>query len=63
MAKEIWFWQKKFESIDNAPKSERPKSASCEKIVSKVNEIVERDYYKVRDKHECLASHYQFITF
>ena len=40
-------WKKKFdsrlESIENAPKSGRPKSASWDKIVSEVKEIVQRD--------------------
>ena len=38
-------WKKKFESgvesIKNAPKSGRPKSASCKEIVSKIKEIIE----------------------
>ena len=47
-------WTKKFnsglESDQNAPKSGRPKSASCDKIVSKVKQIVERDdSYTVHD--------------
>ena len=47
-------WKKKFdsvlESIENAPKSGRPKSASCDENVSKVKEISERDArYTVRD--------------
>ena len=40
-------WKKKFDSelasIENARKSGRPKSASCDENVSKVKEIVERD--------------------
>ena len=40
-------WKKKFESgvesIKNAPKSGRPKSASLKEIVSKVKEIIEGD--------------------
>ena len=40
-------WKKKFEygveSIKNAPKSSRPKSASCKEIVSKIKEIIEPD--------------------
>ena len=31
------------ESIENAPKSGRPKAAYCDENVSKVKEIVERD--------------------
>ena len=30
MEKEIWFW---FESMENASKSGRPKSASCDEIL------------------------------
>ena len=46
--------QKKFnsglESIENAPKSGRQKSASCDEIVSKVKEIVKRyARFPVRD--------------
>ena len=38
------------ELIENAPKLERPKSASCDEIVSNVKEIVERDTrYTIRD--------------
>ena len=46
-----WFVDgKKKTSIKNAPKAGRPKSASCEDIVSKVKEIVERDArYTVHD--------------
>ena len=40
-------WKKKFESgvesIKNAPKSGRPKSASRKEIVSKIKEIIEGD--------------------
>ena len=40
-------WKKKFdsglESIKNAPKLGRLKSSSCDKTVSKVKRIVERD--------------------
>ena len=40
-------WKKKFESceesIKNAPKSGRPKSASPKEIVSKIKEIIEGD--------------------
>ena len=40
-------WKKKFESgvesIKNAPKSGRQKSASCKEIVSKIKEIIEGD--------------------
>ena len=40
-------WKKKFESgvesIKNAPKSGRPKSAFCKEIVSKIKEIIEGD--------------------
>ena len=47
-------WKKKFESgvesIKNAPKSGRPKSASRKEIVSKIKEIIERDArFTVRD--------------
>ena len=47
-------WKKKFESgvesIKNAPKSGRPKSASREEIVSKIKEIIEGDArFTVRD--------------
>ena len=47
-------WKKKFdswlESIENAAKPGRPKSASYDKIVSKAKEIVERDArYTVSD--------------
>ena len=47
-------WKKKFESgvesIKNAPKSGRPKSASCKEIVSKIKEIIEGDArFTVRD--------------
>ena len=42
-----WWWKKKFESgvesIKNAPKSGRPKSASRIEIVSKIKEIIEGD--------------------
>ena len=42
----VWRWKKKFESgvesIKNAPKSGRPKSASRKEIVSKIKEIIER---------------------
>ena len=38
-------WKKKFDSgletNENAPESEKPKSASCDEIVSEVKEIVE----------------------
>ena len=48
-------WKKKFdsefESIENAPKSRRPKFASRDEIVSKVKETVVRDArYTVCDK-------------
>ena len=40
-------WKKKsesgVESIKNAPKSGRPKSASRKEIISKIKEIIERD--------------------
>ena len=40
-------WKKKsksgVESIKNAPKSGRPKSASCKEIVAKIKEIIEGD--------------------
>ena len=47
-------WKKKFESgvesIKNAPKSGRPKSASRKEIVSKIKEIIEEDArFTVRD--------------
>ena len=47
-------WTKKFESgvesIKNAPKSGRPKSASLKEIVSKIKEIIEGDgRFSVRD--------------
>ena len=47
-------WKLKFDSgletIENEPKSGRPKCASCDEIVSKVKEIIERDArYTVRD--------------
>ena len=47
-------WKKKFESgvesIKNAPKSGRPKSAFRKEIVSKIKEIIERDArFTVRD--------------
>ena len=39
----VWQWKKKFESgvesIKNAPKSGRPKSASLKEIVSKIKEM------------------------
>ena len=36
--------------IKNAPKSDRPKSASCKEIVSKIKEIIEGDaIFTVRD--------------
>ena len=49
-------WKKKFdsglESIENAYKSGRQKSAFCDEILSKIKEIVERDArYTVRDVH------------
>ena len=48
-------WKKKLDSglgfIENAPKSETPKSASSDEIVSKVKEIVKRyARYTLRDK-------------
>ena len=50
-------WKKKFDSgsglewIENAPKPGMPNSASCDEIVSKVKEIVEKDArYTVRDQ-------------
>ena len=57
-------WKKKLdsglESIENAPKSEMPKSASCYEIVSKVKEIVKRNArYTLRDKPMFLVSRYQ----
>ena len=43
-------WKKKFESIKNAPKSDRTKSASRKEIVSKIKEIIEGDArFTVRD--------------
>ena len=47
-------WKKKFESgvesIKNAPKSGRPKSASRKEIVSKIKEIIEGDAkFTIRD--------------
>ena len=46
-------WKKKFESgvesIKNAPKSGRPKSASRKEIVSKIKEIIEDARFTVRD--------------
>ena len=47
-------WKKKFESgvesIKNAPKSGRPKSASRKEIISKIKEIIEGDArFTVRD--------------
>ena len=43
----VWRWKKKFEcdveSIKNAPKSGRPKSASRKEIISKIKEITEGD--------------------
>ena len=50
----VRWWKKKFESgvesIKNAPKSGRPKSASCKEIVSKIKEIIEGDArFTVRD--------------
>ena len=46
-------WKKIFESgvesIKNAPKSGRPKSASRKEIVSKIKEIIEGDRFTVRD--------------
>ena len=43
----VWRWKKKsetgVESIKNAPKSGRPKSASRKEIVSKIKEIIEGD--------------------
>ena len=62
-------WKKKLdsglESIENAPTSEMPKSASCYEIVSKVKEIVKRNArYTLRDKTMFLVSCYQeFSTF
>ena len=37
---EKWFW---LESIENAPKTGQPESASCDEIVLKVKDIVKRD--------------------
>ena len=50
----VWRWKKKsesgVESIKNAPKSGRPKSASRKEIVSKIKEIIEGDArFTVRD--------------
>ena len=50
----VWRWKKKFESgvesIKNAPKLGRPKSASPKEIVSEIKEIIERDArFTVRD--------------
>ena len=50
----VWQWKKKFESgvesIKNAPRSGRPKSASRKEIVSKIKEIIEGDArFTVRD--------------
>ena len=50
----VRWWKKKFESgvesIKNAPKSGRPKSASRKEIVSKIKEIIEGDArFTVRD--------------
>ena len=50
----VWQWKKKFESgvesIKNAPKLGRPKSASLKEIVSKIKEISEGDArFTVRD--------------
>ena len=50
----VWQWKKKFESgvesIKNAPKSGRSKSASRKEIVSKIKEIIEGDArFTVRD--------------
>ena len=47
-------WKKNFESgvesIKNAPKSGRPKSASRKEIISKIKEIIEGDArFTVRD--------------
>ena len=50
----VRWWKKKFESgvesIKNAPKSGRPKSASLKEIVSKIKETIEGDArFTVRD--------------
>ena len=55
----------RLEMIENAPKSEMPKSASSDDIVSKVKEIVKRyARYTLRDKPMFLVSRRQeFTTF
>ena len=60
-------WKKKFESgvesIKNAPKSGRPKSASCIEIVSKIKEIIEGDArFTFVILHKKQAYHYQRFT-
>ena len=60
-------WKKKsdsgLESIENAPKSEMPESASCDESVSKVKEIVKRyARYTLSDKPMFFVSHYQEFT-
>ena len=62
-------WKKKLDSglefIENAPISERPKSAPSDEIVSKVKEIVKRyARYTLRDQPMSLVSrHQEFTTF
>ena len=61
--------KKKFDSglqsIQNASKSRRPKSASCDKIVTKITELLKETLsIQCVIVHEWFASHYQeFITF
>ena len=60
-------WKKEFESgvesIKNAPKSGRPKSASCIEIVSKIKEIIEGDArFTVRDIAGKVGIYYQWLS-
>jgi histone-lysine N-methyltransferase SETMAR len=65
----VWQWKKKFEfgveCIKNAPKPDRPKSASGNKIVSKIKDIIEGDArFTVRyiaRKVDILLSMFHFI--
>jgi histone-lysine N-methyltransferase SETMAR len=59
-------WKKKFESgvecIKNAPKSGRPKSASRNKIVSKIKDIIEGDArFTVHDIARKVGTHGSLI--
>ena len=61
-------WKKKFESgvesIKNAPKSGRPKSASRKEIVSKIKEIIEGDArFTVRDNARKVGTSLAMVHF